>query len=83
MQIAIEIPNDSVAIEAKPTIRKEIATYCTLGLYRQKWITRVKSAHVAGMKRYDFMQVCKNNRIAVIEVSRVNQPDELNGLMPA
>ena len=79
MQIAIELPNDFVAFQAEPTIRKEIATSYALWLYQHARVTLAKAAELASLDIYDFMQVCKDNRVPVIDVSRSDLLEELGG----
>ena len=83
MQIAIELPNDFVAFQAEPAIRKEITTSYALWLYQQERVTLAKAAELAGLDLYDFMQVCKDNRIPVIDLSRSDLLEELNGFAAA
>jgi predicted HTH domain antitoxin len=60
MQIAIELPDDFVAFQAEPAIRKEITTSYALWLYQQERVTLAKAAELAGTDMYGFMQVCKD-----------------------
>jgi predicted HTH domain antitoxin len=83
MQIAIELPNDFVAFQTEPDIRKEIATSYALWLYLNARVTLVKAAELAGLDIYDFMQVCKDNRVPVIDVSRADLLEELSGFTAA
>ena len=79
MQIAIELPNDFVAFQAVPDIRKEITTSYALWLYQHARVTLAKASELAGLDIYDFMQVCKDNRVPVIDVSRSDLLEELSG----
>jgi len=83
MQIAIELPNDFVAFQAVPEIRQEISTSYALWLFQRERVTLVKAAELAGVDLYTFMAICKENRIAVIDISREELLEELNGLNPA
>jgi len=83
MQIAIELPNDFVAFQAVPEIRQEISTSYALWLFQRERVTLVKAAELAGVGLYDFMAICKDNRIAVIDISREELLEELTGLNPA
>ena len=83
MQIAIELPNDFVAFQAEPVIRKEIATSYALWLYQQERVTLAKAAELAGVDLYDFMRVCKDNRVLVIDISGIDLLEELSGFKPA
>lgn len=79
MQIAIELPDDFVAFQAEPTIRKEKTTSYALWLYQRERVTLAKAAELAGTELYDFMQVCKDNHVPVIDVSRTDLVEELAG----
>jgi predicted HTH domain antitoxin len=50
-----------------------------LWLYQQGRVTLAKAAELAGVDLYDFMVICKDNRVAVIDVSRIDLQDELKG----
>ena len=82
MQIAIKLPNDFVAFQAEPEIRKEIQTSYALWLFQRERVTLVKAAELAGLDLYDFMAVCKDNRVPVIDISRDELLEELTGLNP-
>lgn len=79
MQIAIDLPNDFVAFQAIPQIRQEVRTSYALWLYQRTRVTLVKAAELAGMDLYDFMSICKENHIPVIDISRDELQAELNG----
>jgi predicted HTH domain antitoxin len=83
MQIAIQLPNDFVAFQGEPALRQEITTAYALWLYQQERVTLAKAAELAGLDLYDFMQVCKHNRIAVLDVSRMELMEELSGFATA
>ena len=83
MQIAIELPNDFVAFQAEPVLRKEITTSYALWLYQQERVTLAKAAELAGSDIYDFMQACKNNQVPVIDISRTDLNEELGGFSAA
>ena len=83
MQIAIELPDDFVAFQAEPVIRREIASSYALWLYQRERVTLAKAAELAGLDLYDFMQVCKDNRVSVIDISRTDLLEEINGFRVA
>ena len=66
-----------------PEIRQEISTSYALWLFQRERVTLVKAAELAGVDLYTFMAICKENRIAVIDISREELLEELNGLNPA
>lgn len=82
MQIAIELPNDFVSFQTEPTIRKEMTVSYALWLFQQERVTLAKAAELAGVSLYDFMQICKDNRIPVLAISRSELLEELSGLEP-
>lgn len=82
MQIAINLPNDFVALQAVADIRKEIQTSYALWLYQCERVTLAKAAELAGVSLYDFMGICKSNGIAVIDMTRQELVDELSGFAP-
>lgn len=79
MQFAIELPNDFVAFQAEPTIRKEISTSYALWLFGQGRVTLAKAAELASLNLYEFMQACKDNRIPVIDLDRGELLEEISG----
>lgn len=83
MQIAIELPNDFVAFQAEPEIKKEIRNAYALWLYQHGRVTLVKAAELAGVDLYDFMAICKDNQVPIIDISRDELLEELSGLNPA
>jgi predicted HTH domain antitoxin len=83
MQIAIELPNDFVSFQAEPQIRKDIRNSYALWLFQRERVTLVRAAELAGMGVYDFMTVCKDNRVPVIDVSRDELLEELAGFKTA
>ncbi len=80
MQIAIDLPNDFVAFQAVPDIRQEVRNSYALWLYQRERVTLVKAAELAGANLYDFMSICKANRIPVIDITRDELLEELTGL---
>jgi len=83
MQIAIELPNDFVAFQAVSSIRQEVRMSYSLWLYQQERVTLARAAELAGFNLYDFMGICKANRIPVIDVTREELLEELAEFPPA
>lgn len=83
MQIDIDLPNDFVAFQTVPDIRQEIRTSYALWLYQQQRVTLAKAAELADYNLYDFMTICKANRIPVINITREELLEELSGFDPA
>jgi predicted HTH domain antitoxin len=82
MQIAIDLPNDFVAFQAMPEIRKEVRTSYALWLYQRARVTLAKAAELANVDLYDFMIICKDNQIPVIDISCDGLQAELYGFAP-
>ncbi len=82
MQIAIDLPSDFVAFQAMPEIRQEVRTSYALWLYQRARVTLAKAAELAGVDLYDFMKICKENQIPVIDISPEELQAELNGFDP-
>lgn len=80
MQIAIELPNDFVALQSKSEIKQEIRTAYALWLYQQERLTLMKAAELAGFDLYDFMMICKTHCIPVIDMSSEELLEELDRL---
>ena len=83
MQIAIDLPNDFVAMSAEPEIKKEIRNSYALWLYQRGRVTLVKAAELADVDLYDFMAICKDNQVPIIDISRDELVEELTSLNPA
>ena len=82
MQIAIDLPNDFVAFQAASDIQQEVRTSYAIWLYQRERVTLVKAAELAAMNLYDFMSICKANRIPVIDITREELFEELAGFNP-
>lgn len=82
MQIAIDLPDDFVAFQAVPDIQQKVRASYALWLYQQERVTLVKAAELAGGTLYDFMSICKTNRIPVIDITRDELLEELTGFNP-
>ena len=80
MQIAIDLPNDFVVFQSVQQIREEVRTSYALWLYQRARVTLVKAAELAGVDLYDFMIICKDNKVPVIDISREELQAELSGL---
>lgn len=83
MQIAIDLPNDFVSFQTMAEITQEIRSSYALWLYQRERVTLAKAAELAGLSLYDFMSLCKLNRVAVIDMTRQDLLDDLAGWMPA
>ena len=80
MLIDIDLPKDFVEFQTESEIRKEMRTSYALWLFQRGRVTFAKAATLAGIDLYDFMTVCKENQVAVIDISRDELIQEINGL---
>ncbi|MBP6734193.1 MAG: UPF0175 family protein [Chromatiaceae bacterium] len=70
MQVAIDLPNDFVGMLTEQAIAREMRVTYALALFKDARVTLAKAAELAGMNLYEFMSVCKAQRIPVIDISR-------------
>jgi predicted HTH domain antitoxin len=70
MQIALELPNDFVALQSLKDIEHEIRLSYALWLFKNAKITLAKAAELAKMDIYTFLSECKKNEIPVINISK-------------
>ena len=70
MQVAIDLPDDFVGILTEQAIAREMRVTYALALFKDARVTLAKAAELAGMNLYEFMSVCKAQRIPVIDISR-------------
>ncbi|QFY90620.1 UPF0175 family protein [Magnetovirga frankeli] len=82
MQIAIELPSDFVNFQGADETRQEITASYALWLVKQGRVTLSKAAELAGVDLYDFMMICKSNKVPVIDISRDELIAELSGFDP-
>lgn len=82
MQIAIDLPSDFVAFQTVADIRDEVKTSYALWLYQKERVTLGRAAELAGVCLYDFMGICKDNQIPVINITRNDLLEELSGFLP-
>ena len=80
MQIAIELPNDFILLQEKHKIAEEVRLSYALRLYKASKVTISKAAELAGLDLYEFMRACKKDQIPVIEISKEDLMEDLNGM---
>lgn len=82
MQIAFELPNDFVALQSVAQVRQEVQFSYAVWLYQCGRVTLAKAAELAGLNLYDFMGLCKSNRVPVLDMTREDLLEDLNGMNP-
>ena len=80
MQLAIELPNDYMALESEQLVQQEMKLSYALRLYKHAKVTISRAAQLAGMDIYQFMAACKQEEIPVIDVSKDELETELKGM---
>jgi predicted HTH domain antitoxin len=70
MQVAIDLPNDFVETLTPDVVAREMRMTYALALFKDARVTLAKAAELAGMNVYEFMSVCKTQRVPVIDISR-------------
>lgn len=80
MQLAIELPNDFMALEEEHEVQREVRLSYALRLYKHARVTISKAAELAGVDLYRFIEICSEEQIPVIDVTREELQQELEGL---
>ena len=80
MQIAVNLPNAFVAFQSVAEIEKDIRISYSLWLFKNARAPLAKAAELANLDIYDFMSVCKQNDVAVIEISKEELLEEHAGM---
>jgi predicted HTH domain antitoxin len=80
VSLAITLPNDFVQMLTPAVIEREMRISYALTLFKTSRITLSKAAELADMTIYDFIKVCKENQIAVIDISREELMQELESM---
>lgn len=83
VQLVIELPADFVAMESEETIKQEVRASYALWLFRHSKVTLSKAAEIAGVDLYRFMELCKEERIPVVDVSHEELLEEVRGMAQA
>ena len=82
MQIAINLPNDFVSFQSADDIEKDMRLSYALWLFKNARVTLAKAAELAELDIYDFMSACKQNEVAVIDISKEELLEELASMRP-
>ena len=84
MQVALSInlPNDFVEMQPPAVIEREMRVSYSLALYKAARISLSKAAELAGVTIYDFISICKDNQIPVIDITREELMQEIEFVKP-
>ncbi|WP_295583356.1 UPF0175 family protein [uncultured Lamprocystis sp.] len=80
MQVAIDFPSDFVGMLTQDVVAREMRITYALALFKDARVTLAKAAELAGMNLYEFMSVCKAQRISVIDISRDELVQEVEAM---
>jgi len=80
MQIAVELPNDFMALREKQTVGQEMRLSYALQLFKNSKVTLSKAAQLAGINHYEFIDACKKEKVPVINMSREELLEELENI---
>lgn len=80
MQIAINLPNEFVALQPVNEIEHDIRLSYALWLFKNAKVTLSKAAELAAMDIYTFMAECKKNEVPVINITKAELLEELAGI---
>jgi predicted HTH domain antitoxin len=78
MQIAIDLPNEFVEFQTENDIKQEIRTSYAVWQYQHERVTLAKAAELAGFDLYEFMWICKANKVPIINITRDDILEELS-----
>ncbi|NOQ34808.1 MAG: UPF0175 family protein [Methylococcaceae bacterium] len=81
MQIAIDLPNDFVTLQSTNEIKQEMRLSYALWLFKNARVTLSKAAELADLNIYDFINACKKNDIAVIDISKDELLEEIADML--
>jgi predicted HTH domain antitoxin len=82
VSVAVTLPNDFVEMQTQAVIEREILISYALSLFKAARVTLSKAAELANMTIYDFLKLCKENQIAVIDISRDELMQEIEFVRP-
>jgi len=80
MQVAIDLPSDFLGMLTQDVVAREMRITYALALFKDARVTLAKAAELAGMNLYEFMSVCKAQRIPVIDISRDELVQEMHSI---
>ena len=80
MQIAINLPNEFVALQTIKDIEHDMRLSYALWLFKNSKVTLSKAAELAALDIYDFMSECKKNDVPVINITKEELLEELAGM---
>ncbi len=80
MQVAINLPGDFIEMQTASVIEREMRSSYALTLFKAERVTLSKAAELAGVNIYEFIELCKVNRISIIDVGKEELLRELESM---
>ena len=77
MQIAINLPNEFVALQPVNEIEQDMRLSYALWLFKNAKVTLSKAAELATMDIYAFIAECKKNEVPVINITKNELLEEI------
>jgi len=73
MQISFSLPESQFVAETPEAVTQKIRTYAALGLYQAGELSIGAASELAGIDRYDFLELCKREGVTL----HTQTPEEL------
>lgn len=73
MQISFSLPDGQFVTETPEEAARKIRIYAALGMYQAGELSIGAASELAGMDRYEFLELCKREGVAVL----TQYPNEL------
>ena len=73
MQISFSLPESQFVAESPEAVTHKIRLYAALGLYHAGELSIGAASELAGIDRYEFLEFCKREGVAL----HTQSPDEL------
>lgn len=80
MLVNISLPNDFVALQPLEDIEREIRLSYALWLFKNSRVTLAKAAELTGVDIYEFIKICKQNSIAIIDITKDELLEEIESM---
>jgi len=73
MQISFSLPESQFITETPEAVTQKIRWYAALGLYQAGELSIGAASELAGVDRYEFLELCKRERVTL----HTQTPEEL------
>jgi predicted HTH domain antitoxin len=80
MQVAINLPSDFIEMQTASVIEREMRSSYALTLFKAERVTLSKAAELAGVTIYEFIKLCKVNKIPIIDMNKEELLQELESM---